>query len=129
MDKLKRFFKSIWEKLSLVFKKPSMKNLIGQIENCLRTHVLISFKTSRVESFSSSNDEKCFTIKFIISILKHDNFSLSIDFNNIDDIKYEYDIKTSDDDMFQILTQFADNLSKSKMDINGWIRKYDSKTR
>jgi hypothetical protein len=124
--KLSQRIKLFWFKLCLKFKKPNMKKGIADIiENCLRTKVLNDNPFIKIDKSTFTLDEELFQIKCDISITNLYGFNLTIDFSNINDIKYNFDMQISDGDvLLSTVNDVIPKLNQNKDFINGIIKAY-----
>ncbi len=124
LEKLKNWFKLIWFKLTIAFKKSSMKNLITRIENCLRTQVFNSFDNVQLKITPSAiNNRKVNQLVCEIGMNNCRIGIIVIDITDANNVKYEYD-SIIDERLLQPLSDFANNLNQNKTNINGWIGGY-----
>jgi len=126
MRKLKNWFKLVWFNITIAFKKSSMKNLITRIENCLRTGVFSSLDNIQLKITPSTINGQVNQIICDIGMNNCRIGSIIIDITDVNNVKYEYELKTSDVRILQPLSDFANNLNQNKTNINGWIKKHEA---
>ena len=126
MRKLKNWFKLVWFNITIAFKKSSMKNLITRIENCLRTGVFSSLDNIQLKITPSTINGQVNQIICDIGMNNCRIGSIIIDITDANNVKYEYELKTSDVRILQSIADFAKDINKNKTNINSWIKKHEA---